>query len=483
MKCRGDNFFGPYPAITALDDSLKIIQKAFLLRNCTDNCFSNRSRPCLQYFIKRCSAPCVGKISQEEYAKNVELARKLLLGKDEVARKMLVEEMRIASTELNFEKAALLRDRIKSITEIQSKQYIQIDKTSSIDFIALAKGSEHSVIFMLFFRGGKNVGTENFIIQNSFESDTPSSIIESFINQLYKNVQSPSTIVTSHDIKNKSSFRDAIKQQFGKKPKILYGNQGVYKKIMDTALTNAQMKLNKNNTDEHQTQIAELSNLIGTEKLIRIETYDNSHIGGTSSCGVMTVFENGNFRKNQYRRFNIDNETANKGDDISMMKFSLNKRFRSKKITEIPDLIIIDGGRTQLSVAIEILQNFDLLGKTKILSIAKQNNRKSGDEKIILESGIEAAVNTELLNFLIMLRDEAHKEAITFHRKKRQKTLSKSVLDDIPSIGIVRKRKLLEHFGSIAVIQKASIDDLKMVKGIDNKAAKIIYDFFNIGSK
>ena len=479
LKSRGDNFFGPYPAISSLEEVLKTIQKAFLLRNCTDNCFAKVDRPCLQYFIKRCSAPCVGKICQKEYRQNVELAKKLLTGKDEIVRKALIDEMRNASDALDFEKAAILRDRIKAVSEIQSKQYVQIDRTESMDFIAIAKGSENSVVFMQFFRGGKNVGTEYFIVQNSFENDTHEKLLESFINQFYARIHLPSIIVLSHDISDKSGLEEALKQQFGMRPKIMFGNTGLYKKIIETALNNAQMKLNKENIEEYNKQLQELAAILKIEKISRIECYDNSHISGTSACGSMIVFEDGKLKKNKYRTFNIDKETANRGDDISMMKFVLNKRFKSKNIPEVPDLIVIDGGQTQLSAALEVLQNLDLHEKIKVISIVKQNNRKIGDEKILLENGQEINADKELLSFLILLRNEAHKEAITFHRKKRQKTLSKSALDDIPSIGVVRKRKLLEHFGSIDFIKNASVEDLKTIDGIDSKTAEIVFEFFN----
>ena len=480
-KARGENFYGPYPAISSLDDTLKVIQKAFLLRTCTDNNFSNRTRPCLQYFIKRCSGPCVEKISKEEYLKNIELAKKLLIGKDEIVRKKLVEEMQTASKELDFEKAAILRDRIKSITEIQSKQYIQIEKTESMDFIALAKGSEYSVIFMMFFRAGKNVGSEHFIVQNSFETDSNADILTSFITQVYKNIQLPSTIILSHEIKNKLQIIEMLKQQHQRKIKIIFGNAGVYKKVIDTALNNAKVKLNRENIDEYKKQIVELELMLGLKKICRIEVYDNSHISGTNACGAMIVFENGKLNKNLYRKFNIDKEVSNGGDDIAMMKFSLNKRFNSKNIPEIPELIIIDGGHHQLFAALEVLKTFNLYNKVKVLSIAKQNNRKVGDEKIVLEHEEKTNINPELLNFLIMLRNEAHTEAITFHRKKRQKTLSKSVLDDIPSIGVARKRKLLEHFGSIDGIKNASVEDLQELENMNIKTANIVFDFFHGG--
>ena len=478
LKPKGKNFFGPYPAISALDETIKIIQKIFLLRNCTDTSFVRRERPCLQYFIKRCSAPCVHKISKEEYAENVQFAKDLLNGRDEVARKTLAIQMNKAAQELNFELAAVIRDRIKAITEIQSRQYIQIDNLTSIDFIALVSNSDCASIAVTFFRAGKNVGTETFPIENTIESE-PTEIMENFILQFYKNIFPPAAIVTNIELPNEVA--ECITLSSGKPVKIIFGQSGVYKKILETTETNAKMRLKKESTNQYARQLCELCKFIGVEKINRIETYDNSHIQGTNACGVMVVFENGAIQKNKARKFNIDERTAQGGDDIQMMRFSLEKRFKSKRIPEIPELIIIDGGVTQLHVAQNVLVSLGLSEKVKVIGIAKQNDRKMGDEKIVLENGEEVILghDSELLSFLIMLRNEAHKTAITFHRKKRSRSMTKSVLDQIESVGSVRKKLLLEHFGSAELVKKASIDDLKMVKGIDSRTATSIFEFFN----
>ncbi|MDR0630644.1 MAG: excinuclease ABC subunit UvrC, partial [Holosporales bacterium] len=314
IKASGPNFFGPYPIITSLDETLKVIQKAFLLRSCTEYCFSSRKRPCLQYFIKRCSGACVGKISKEEYAKNVTLAENLLLGKDETARQMLIHEMNDAAKALKFERAAFIRNRIKALSEIQSRQYIQIMNLNSIDFIAVAKDSETAVVVVSFFRIGKNVGSEKFFIQNLSAEDEFSDILESFITQFYKNLNPPTVIVTSYDMRNKK-----LVSEFLKGAKILFGKTGEYSKIIDSCLTNAKMYLNKKNP------ITELQELLGIKKINRIEAYDNSHIHGTNACGVMIVFENDKLQKDKARRFNIEDRIANNGDDISMMQFVLEK--------------------------------------------------------------------------------------------------------------------------------------------------------------
>jgi excinuclease ABC subunit C len=477
-KSKSKNFYGPYPLVNALDETLKVIQKSFLIRVCNDNYFNHRKRPCLQYFTKRCSAPCMNKISKEEYTKNIELAKKLLKGNDDTARKILVQEMREASQNLDFEKAANIRDRIAAISEIQSKQYAEINNNLPIDVVVCVHGSEYSVISVTFFRCGKNVGVETFIIKNSLQEN----ILEEFIIQFYKDVNAPALIVTNEKLPNRSDVAEFIGSKIVK-------NNNEYKKIIESALENAKSKLDKTNSNEYQKELEQLSKLLGIEKINRIEAYDNSHIMGNSACGAMVVFESCRLCPNLYRRFNIDKKTANKGDDIAMMKFVLKQRLQSEKIPEVPDIMLIDGGRPQLEAAREIVPS-----SIKIIAIAKQNNRKIGDEKIILPNGREihkarSEINElertdvssnadELQNFLIMLRNEVHKIAITFHRKKQIKSMYKSELDQIPTIGPVKKKKLLEHFGSISSIKNASIEDIIAVQGIDKKSAIIISEFF-----
>jgi excinuclease ABC subunit C len=472
-KASGANFFGPYPVISSLDETLKIVHRAFMLRGCTDNYFSSRDRPCLQYFIKRCSAPCMNKISREEYSKNVELAKNLLLGKDEVVRRTLVDDMNRYSKLLDFEKASIARDSIKALSGIQTKQYVQISNLEPMDFIAVAMGGEKSVVIVSFFRIGKNVGSEKFVIQNSSAIDTPSDILETFIVQFYKNVSLPDTIVVSHNIKNKAAILGFLNQT-----KIIVGKKGDYGKVIDSCLMNASIVLNKEKTNEFKGQIERLQKLLGADKINRIEAYDNSHIQGTNACGVMIVFEDGEIKKDKARKFNIDAKTANGGDDIQMMQFILQKRFSSKSIVELPCAVLIDGGKIQTAAAQNIIRNFD--PGIKVFGVAKQNFRKIGEEKIVLTTGEEVILgrDDELLSFLIMLRNEAHKTAITFHRKKMKKSVAKSILEEIPTVGKVRRKKLLEHFGSVELIKKASVYDLKMVKGVDDRTSLIIYNFF-----
>ena len=480
LKGKKENFFGPYTITSALDDTIKIIQKVFLLRTCSDNNFSSRKRPCLNYFLKRCSAPCVSKISPEKYLENVRAAKDLLMGKDDQARSMLVSEMREASENLDFETAAIIRDRIKSLTEIQTKQYVEISKKESIDVISIAKVEEFSVVNVLFFRCGKNVGAENFLLKNSLGQETSESVLESFVVQFYKNVVVPSVIVVSEQMQQKKDLEKILKTE------IVFPKLGEYKKLLERSLQSAKARLAQESVEEYQKETDCLAKVLNIKKKInRIEVYDNSHMFGSDACGVMVVFQEGKLRHAEYRKFHIDKKTANKGDDLSMMKFVLHKRLMSKSIKILPDIIVIDGGITQFRVALDVVDSLNLSEEIKVISVVKQNNRKIGDEKILIETGkeFEFTENSEVLSFLIMLRNEAHKTAINFHRKKRQKNLSKSVLDDIPFIGVARKKKLLEHFGSVDSVKKACIEDISSVKGIDVNTARIVFDFFNKGSK
>lgn len=476
------NSFGPYPTVKSIDDAIRIIQKTFLLRTCSDSIFASRTRPCLQYFIKRCSAPCCGKISKEEYNTQVKNAIFLLKGKNDIIKKSLIEEMKKFSENMEFEKAALTRDKIAAIADIQSIQYVSLNNAESIDIIACAKGLENSIIQMFFFRNGRNIGTEYFTITNSSESDSQGEIIQAFVLQFYSQIINPPAIITSHEVIDSEETSAALLSFHNIKSKISIAENSTLKILVKSCLNNAELRLNKKGIDIYKKQISRLETIVN-KKIDRIEIYDNSHISGSYAFGCMVVFKNGKFDKNEYRKFSIDKKIANGGNDIAMMSFTLKKRFETKTIYELPDLIIIDGGKAQLSIAEKTLYEFELEDKIKVISIVKQNNRKKGDEKILFEKNNEILLDKddELLFLLINLRDEAHRFAITTHRKKRQKSLSKSAIDNIPSIGKLRKKKLLEHFGSVNLISGASIENLKSVDGINEKTAKIIFDFFNKG--
>ncbi|MDR1333091.1 MAG: excinuclease ABC subunit UvrC [Holosporales bacterium] len=539
LRPKSSDFFGPYPSVSALDDTIKLIQKMFLIRNCSDSQFASRKRPCLQYYIKRCSAPCVHKISSAEYARGVAMARLLLCGKESSVRSELTSQMRNAAELKNFEYAAVLRDKIRSLSDIQAKQYIQIDDLRSIDFIALQTNRNGAAVAgITFLRAGRNVGFEAFTLENA-NDNSEQNIIASFITQFYRGVNVPECIVTDCDL-SKNQLLTEFFAMMGVNPKLTVAKQGVYRRIMDSCKLNANMRLRKNDGNQIAAALPELSRLLGRQNRLRIskppeselllgdterrsgvyievhehsstgstqqetdygglvdganeihrvEVYDNSHTQGTNACGVMIVFEGGAIQKSKLRKFNIPDNIASGGDDIAMMKFVLHKRFASSRIPEVPDLIVVDGGITQLTAVKKIVEEFGLTERVSVIGIAKQNNRKIGDEKIVFGNGLElssksdmgentpCADNTLLLSSIIMLRNEAHRAAIGFHRKKRSVAMSRSIMDSIPSVGKFRKRLLLEHFGSFENIRKASLEDIKMVKGISSKIAEAVFRF------
>jgi excinuclease ABC subunit C len=483
LKPKSNDFFGPYPSVCALDETIKLIQKTFLIRGCSDSYFTKRDRPCLQYYIKRCSAPCMHKITEDEYLEEVEMARELLRGGGTRVRNELVRQMRIAAECHDFERATSLRDKIKSLSDIQSKQYIQIDDLRSIDFIAVSAGSGNTAIAgVTFLRGGRNVGFESFTLENVCD-ESQQDILASFIMRFYKNVSIPSRIVTDCDIGENQHIAEFF-SMMNASSKLIHAKHGVYKRIMDSCKLNARMRQKKNGNSQFAAAIPELCKILRLSSINRIEVYDNSHIQGTNACGSMIVFEDDDIQKSKFRKFNIPDDVANGGDDIAMMKFVLHKRFKSTRIPEVPDLIMVDGGAIQLVAAQEIIYEFGLSERISVVGIAKQNDRKIGDEKIVPYDVGEkiSSADAGLLLFLIALRDEAHKAAIGFHRKIRRAGLSKSVVDSIPSVGKFRKRMLLEYFGSAENVMKASLEDLKMVKGISDKTAELVFRFFRGGS-
>jgi excinuclease ABC subunit C len=479
LKPKGNDFYGPYPLVCALDDTIKLIQKMFLIRGCSDTYFMRRDRPCLQYYIKKCSAPCMRKITKDEYAEGVTMARALLRGEDEPVRNELVRQMRIAAESKDFEHAAFLRDRIKSLSNVQSKQYIQIDDLRSIDFIALSTNSGSTVTAgVTFFRAGRNVGFESFTLEHT-HGDSDQDVLASFIQQFYRTVSIPSCIVTDHDVSEHQLVIEFF-TMVGTVPKLRLAQRGVYKHIMESCKHNVCLRQKKNEHNQFSKALPELCMIMGRDTINRIEVYDNSHIQGTNACGAMIVFEDNAIQRGKFRKFNIPDDVASGGDDIAMMRFVFCKRFKSARISEVPDLIMVDGGEIQLAVANEIIREFDLSDRITVIGIAKQNDRRVGDEKIVPRDMGEKISGGDgaLLLFLIMLRNEAHRAAVGAHRKKRREALSRSVVDLIPSVGKFRKKVLLEHFGSIDDMMKASLEDLKAVRGISSKIAELIFHFF-----
>ncbi|MAH74584.1 MAG: excinuclease ABC subunit C [Candidatus Pelagibacter sp. TMED197] len=484
-KSKSGYYFGPFASIGSANWTIKILQKIFQLRVCDDAVFRNRERPCILYQIKRCSAPCVNHISEKEYLSTVNDAIDFISGKSRRIQKNLSKEMEKASKDLDYEKAALARDRIKALTQIQTSQRINQTNLNEADVISIYKETGKTCIQVFFFRSKQNWGNQAFYPKHDPE-DTIQDILSSFISQFYENKSIPVLIITNHEVSEKTLLEKTFSNRENKQILIKQAKSKNEINISNLAEKNAKQALTQkliqsdtnNNLIENLAKKFRLNNNIDL-----IEVYDNSHIQGSDSIGALICFGNEGFVKKRYRKFNIKDDKI-KGDDYGMLKEVLFRRF-SKAIKEksgslsLPDLVIIDGGKGQYSVSREILNELGL-HDLPILSVAKGKKRNAGEEKIYYEKKeFILDKNDPLLFFIQRLRDEAHRFAISTHRSKRKKNLSKSLLDQIQGIGRQRKRALLNHFGSARAVESASFDDLKSVEGIEDSIAKKIYNYFH----
>ena len=484
-KARDGYYFGPFASIGSANWTIKILQKIFQIRVCDDTVFKNRERPCILFQIKRCSAPCVGHINKDQYKKTVADAIDFISGKSRRIQKNLSKEMELASKELDFEKAAIARDRIKALTQIQTSQKINQTNLDEADVVSIYKESGKTCIQVFFFRSKQNWGNQAFYPKHD-NDDSVIEILSSFITQFYENKSIPRMIITNTDIKDLKLIEKAFSQKEKKEILIKRAKNNNEISLSKLAEKNAKQALTQKlyQTENNNNLIENLANKFDLNNNINlIEVYDNSHNQGTDSIGALICFGNDGFIKKRYRKFNIKNEKV-KNDDYGMMKEVLFRRF-SKAIKEktgslsLPELILIDGGKGQYSVSREILNELGL-HDLPILAVAKGKNRHAGEEKIYHENKeYVLKKNDPLLFFIQRLRDEAHRFAITTHRAKRKKGLSKSLLDQIDGIGKQRKRSLLNHFGSARSVESASFEDLKSVEGIEESIAKKIYDYFH----
>ncbi len=484
-KTKSGYYFGPFASIGSANWTIKILQKIFQLRVCDDTVFKNRERPCILYQIKRCSGPCVGHIEKKNYLSTVNDAIDFISGKSRRIQKNLSKEMEKASKELDYEKAAIARDRIKALTQIQTSQKINQTNLNEADVISVYKETGKTCIQVFFFRSKQNWGNQAFYPKHDAD-DAVEDILSSFISQFYENKTVPSLIITNDEVKEKSLLEKALSNKENKQIIIKKAKSKNEISISKLAEKNAKQALTQKliQSDSNNNLIENLAKKFNLNNNIDIiEVYDNSHIQGSDSIGALICFGNEGFVKKRYRKFNIKDEKV-KGDDYGMMKEVLFRRF-SKAIQEksgslsLPDLIMIDGGKGQYSVSREILNELGL-HDLPILAIAKGKRRNAGEEKIYHKNK-EFILNKSdpLLFFIQRLRDEAHRFAISTHRAKRKKNLSKSLLDQIQGIGSQRKRALLNHFGSARAVESASLDDLKSVDGIEDNIAKKIYNYFH----
>ncbi len=486
-KNKNGYYFGPFASAGSANWTIKILQKVFLLRICNDSVFKNRDRPCILYQIKRCSAPCVNHLSKTEYSKLVSDAILFLSGKSKNIQKKLSLEMEKSSEKMDYEKAAVLRDRIKALAQIQSSQNVSSANLDNADVISIAQEAEKSCVQVFFYRSKQNWDNQSYFPSHD-KSHTAEEILASFITQFYENKNVPSEILINKKIKDLNLIKFALEKKEEKFISIKIPTKGSALKLSMMAEKNAKEALIRK-IFESETNNKLLNEVADKFKLDisprTIEVFDNSHIQGTNSVGALITFGSEGFIKKRYRKFNIKNKELNAGDDYGMLKEVFERRFskivKSKKQTDvvIPDLVIIDGGKGQYSVGRKML---DELGfhDIPIIAIAKGKNRNKGDETFFHKtSAIKLSKRESLLFFLQRLRDEAHRFAVSSHRMKRKKNLTKSLLDQINGIGRTRKRALLNYFGSAKAIESASFDDLKEVEGIETSVAKKIHYFFH----
>ena len=482
LKGKGE-YFGPFPSAGSVKKTLNLIQKLFLIRSCEDNVFANRSRPCLQYQIKRCSAPCVNYITKEDYQSDIDNAVLFIEGKKEKIIKTLTEPMQIAADELDYEKAAKLRDQIRSVREIQEKQYAG-GKVNDVDIVVCAKNNNQACIQLSFIRSGLNLGSRKYYPRH-IEEQSESDLIQAFLSQFYLNNKKlkkyPAEILVSHDIDEKTLVETVIYEKFKQNIKIKYKVRGERAKWLSIAKENATLDLrqklaiNENLTKRYKA----LQDLLSfAEPIEKMECFDISHMQGESTVGSCVVFGKNGAIKEQYRKFNIENIT--KGDDYAATSQIIRRRYMRliKENNILPDLILIDGGKGQINVAKKELDELQL-SHILILGIAKGPSRKAGMENLILSIDneiIECDSASPALHLIQHIRDEAHRFAIMAHRQKRKKKRSRSILEEIEGIGNKRRQLLIRHFGGLQGVSKASINELTKVSGINKNLAKKIYE-------
>ena len=484
-KTREGHYFGPFASVGSANWTIKTLQKIFLLRVCDDSIFKKRQRPCILYQIKRCSAPCMGYVDPKSYKKLVDNSIKFISGKTRNIQKDLSKQMDAASNELDYEKAAVLRDRIKALTQIQSSQNVNATNLSEADVIAVYKESGKSCVQVFFFRSKQNWGNQSFFPKHDPDEDL-SKILSSFIMQFYENKNVPKLIVLNKEISDQKLIENTLELKENKSVSIKVARKGNELKISTMAEKNAKEALTRKvyETESNRNLFEELSNNFSLKSNINlIEVYDNSHIQGSNSVGALITFGSEGFIKKRYRKFNIKSENI-KNDDYAMLKEVLFRRF-SKVIKDtentlsLPDLVLIDGGKGHYSVARKTINELGLYD-IPIIAIAKGKFRNSGNETFFFENKtFKFSRNDPILFFLQRLRDEAHRFAVSAHRDKRIKGMKKSLLDQIGGIGKIRKKTLLNHFGSARAVESASLDELKSIDGIELSIAKKIHNFFH----
>ena len=468
-------YFGPFASATAVNNVMDIVQKAFRLRSCRDNVFCHRDRPCMLYQIKRCSAPCVGKISKDEYNKSVHEVIDFLEGKDTKLKEIWSEQMQRASDNNDFETAMIFRDKIRALSSIQGGYNVEYADIKSADALAVVKHKNMVCIQVFFIRSGQNCGNIPYFPKQAVEM-SEAEILEGFISSFYADHTAPKEILVSHKLENNDFLQEALNVQ------IKYYQKGNKAKLIERAVDNAKAAIERRlalsaTIEENLSEMQKYFNL--PKRPQRIEVYDNSHNQGSYAVGAMIVATPQGFDKKSYRTFNIK-YTENTNDDFAMMKEVLIRRFERMSEENRPDVILLDGGLGQLHAVHEALADYDLQGIT-IIAISKGPERNAGKEfyHILGKESFSLPYQSAIAFYMQNIRDEAHRFAIGTHRKKRAKSIYKSTLDEIEGIGAKRKRDLLNFFGSAEQIREASLNDLMKVEGISKKTAEKIYNYFH----
>lgn len=483
-------YYGPFASAGAVNRTLNQLQKVFLLRNCSDSTFESRTRPCLLYQIKRCCAPCVGYVSEADYAGLVGDAERFLAGKTTKVQETLAAQMAEASDAMEFERAAALRDRIKALTSVQSAQGINPRGVAEADVVALHMDGGQACVQVFFIRAHQNWGNKDYYPRVGSDEVGSAEILQAFLGQFYDTKEPPRLILLSHGVEDEDLLTEALSQKAGRKVQLAVPQRGEKAELVEGAARNARESLGRKMA-ETATQakllrgLAEAFDLDGPPG--RVEVYDNSHIQGAHAVGAMIVAGPDGLMKNAYRKFNIRGEDLTPGDDFGMMKEVLSRRFKrllkedpDREEGDWPDLLLIDGGAGQVSAVHEIMAELGV-EDIPMVGVAKGIDRDAGKEEFHRMGTRPMALrhNDPVLYFVQRLRDEAHRFAIGTHRAKRAKAIGATPLDEIPGVGATRKRALLAHFGSAKAVSRANLSDLKAVDGISDAMAETVYNFFH----
>jgi excinuclease ABC subunit C len=477
-------FFGPYPSAGAVRETLGQLQKLFRLRNCDDLYFSNRSRPCLQYQIERCTAPCVGLISKEDYARDVQSAIKVLEGRNDEAQVELARRMETAAEQLNFEEAARVRDQLKHLKVIQAQQIVNADIDHDADVIAIASAHGEYAVALMFVRGGRSLGSTNFFPKAPLAE--LAEVLEAFVAQYYLERESPPEIIVEHDFDGMHVLESTLAERVGHKVRIASQVRGIRARWLEMMHNNAEqaLKMRALARSSIVSSLEELRDAFDLDEVPqRLECFDISHTGGTETVASCVVFGPEGPMKSEYRRFNIAG--IQPGDDYAAMNQALTRRYKRVRDGEVtaPDVLLIDGGKGQLSEAAKALEELGV-GGIRLIGVAKGADRRPGQEQLFTLDQVTPTLlppDSNALHLIQRVRDEAHRFAITGHRRRRAKRHSQSILETIPGLGPVKRRELLKQFGGMQGILRAGVDDFVQIRGLGRELAEAIYEHLHPG--